>query len=95
MANVIVRIPTPLRSYTGGAEQVSVSGGTVGEVLQALNEIHAGIGERLLEANGQLRNFVNLFVNSHNVRTLDGLNTPVADGDILAIVPAVAGGKLL
>jgi molybdopterin converting factor small subunit len=93
MARVIVRIPTPLRAYTGGAEQVTVQGNNVGEIVQALDHVYAGLTERILDANGQLRNFVNLFVGNHNIRNLNGLATVVADGDVLAIVPAVAGGQ--
>lgn len=92
MANVTVRIPTPLRSFTNGADQVSAQGRTVGEVLQDLGTAHAGLLGRIVEPDGRLRNFVNLFVGSRNIRTLDGLETAVAEGDVLSIVPAVAGG---
>lgn len=94
MATVTVRIPTPLRSYTGGADQVSVEGGTVADVVQALARTHDGIGARILDAEGRPRNFVNLFLGGRNVRTLEeGLDTRVAEGDVLSIVPAVAGGS--
>ena len=92
MANVTVRIPTPLRSFTSGADQVAARGDTVGEVLRDLSYAHAGLKERILEPDGRLRNFVNLFVSSRNIRTLDGLDTAVAEGVVLSIVPAVAGG---
>ena len=92
MANITVRIPTPLRSFTNGADQVTAQGNTVGEVLRDLSYVHAGLRERILDPNGRLRNFVNLFVGSRNIRTLDGLNTVVSEGDVLSIVPAVAGG---
>lgn len=95
MATVTVRIPTPLRSYTGGADQVRVEGGTIDEVLQALTAAHDGIGARILDSEGRPRNFVNLFLGGRNVRTLEGLSTRVADGDVLSIVPAVAGGLFL
>ena len=93
MATVTVRIPTPLRSYTGGADQVRVEGGTVGDALQALVSAHDGLGARILDAEGRPRNFVNVYLGGRNVRTLEGLNTNVADGDVLSIVPAVAGGR--
>ncbi|MDQ2696099.1 MAG: MoaD family protein [Pseudomonadota bacterium] len=93
MANVTVRIPTPLRAYTQGAAQVGAEGATVGEVLQTLTRRHQGLGERILDADGQLRNFVNLYLGGRSVRSLDGLDTAVSDGDVLSIVPAVAGGE--
>lgn len=92
MAQVTVRIPTPLRGFTGGADRISVQGSTVAEIVQALDQAHEGIAERILDSQGQLRNFVNLFLGSHNIRDLNGLDTAVADGDVLSIVPAVAGG---
>ena len=94
MAQVTVRIPTPLRSFTGGAAQVNVQGNSVGEIVQALDHAYAGLTEHILDADGQLRNFVNLFVGNYNIRNLNGLNTTISDGDVLSIVPAVAGGQL-
>ena len=93
MAVVTVRIPTPLRPFTGGADQLSVQGDTVGDIMQTLEHDYAGLTERILGPDGELRNFVNLFVGSHDIRNLAGLNTAVADGDVLSIVPAVAGGQ--
>jgi molybdopterin converting factor small subunit len=93
MAKVTVRVPPPLRSFTGGADRVNVQGNTVGEIVQALGPAYAGLAERILDADGRLRNFVNLFVGSHNIRDLNGLATAVSDGDVLSIVPAVAGGQ--
>ncbi len=90
--SVTVRVPTQLRPLTGGAGEVQVSGTTVGEVLKAVDAAHPGIGERLFDDAGQLRRFVNVFVADEDVRFLDGLETPVADGQTLSIVPAVAGG---
>ncbi len=89
---VTVRIPTQLRPLTGGAGEVSVDGSTVGEVLKALDAAHAGFGERLFGDDGQLRRFVNVFVADEDVRFLQGLETPVTDGQTVSIVPAVAGG---
>ncbi|HXH03138.1 MAG TPA: molybdopterin-synthase adenylyltransferase MoeB [Candidatus Competibacteraceae bacterium] len=93
MATVIVRIPTPLRGFTGGADQVRVEGTSVGQVLAALTRDHPGLRERVLDGAGQPRQFVNLYLGSQNIRNLDGLDTPVAEGDVLSIVPAVAGGS--
>ena len=93
MAEVVtIRIPTPLRSYTDGADQVVVQAATVAEALAALGEIHPGILERVLGADGELRQFVNLYLGPDNVRVLYGLATPLTAGAVLAIVPAVAGG---
>ena len=91
-ARALVRIPTPLRSYTGGAHEVPVNGSTVGEVLRSLTQRHDGLGAMIFGESGQLRPFVNVFVGSRDVRNLDGLETPLADGAILSIIPAVAGG---
>jgi len=90
--SVTVRIPTQLRTLTGGAGEVAVEGVTVGEVLKALDAAHAGFTDRLFDDGGNLRRFVNVFLADEDVRFLDGLATPVADGQTLSIVPAVAGG---
>ncbi|MCK4175932.1 ubiquitin-like small modifier protein 1 [Aciditerrimonas ferrireducens] len=90
--SVTVRIPTQLRSLTGGAGEVTVEGSTVGEALKALDAAHPGIGERLFDEAGELRRFVNVFLAEEDVRFLQGLQTPVADGQVLSVVPAVAGG---
>ena len=89
---VIVRIPTQLRELSGGASEISAEPGTVTEVLQALNAAHPGFAERLFDEQGELRRFVNVFVAEEDIRFLDGVNTPVADGATVSIVPAVAGG---
>ena len=88
----IVRIPTQLRSLTGGAGEVAVAGSTVGEVLKGLDAAHPGMGERLFDETGKLRRFVNVFVADEDVRFLDGLDTPVTAGQTVSIIPAVAGG---
>ena len=93
MATVSIRIPTPLRSFTAGANEVSVQGNTVGDVIDTLARTHEGIGERIITPAGELRNFVNLFLGDRNIRNLSGMQTPVSDGDVLSIVPAVAGGR--
>jgi sulfur-carrier protein len=87
-----VRVPTQLRTLTGGAGQVQGEGSTVGEALKALDAAHPGMGDRLFDENGNLRRFVNVFLADEDVRFLEGLATPVADGQTLSIVPAVAGG---
>jgi len=89
---VTVRVPTQLRPLTGGAGEVAVGGTTVGEVLKALDAAHHGMGDRLFDDAGQLRRFVNVFVADEDVRFLNGLDTPVEDGQTVSIVPAVAGG---
>jgi sulfur-carrier protein len=89
---VKVRVPTQLRSLTGGAGEVAVEGSTVGEVLKALDAEHPGFGERLFDGEGKLRRFVNVFLADEDVRFQDGLDTPVSDGQTVSIVPAVAGG---
>ena len=88
----IVRIPTQLRPLTGGAGEVKAAGSTVGEVLKALEAYHPGMGERLFDEGGKLRRFVNVFVADEDIRFLEGLDTPVADGQTVSIIPAVAGG---
>jgi molybdopterin converting factor small subunit len=87
-----VRIPTILRTYTGGAAEVTAEGGTLQEVLDSLDAQYAGIAARVLDDNGALRRFVNIYVNDDDVRFLDGLATPIAAGANLSIIPAVAGG---
>ena len=90
--SVAIRIPTTLRTLTGGQSQVAVEGATVREVLAALDAAHPGFGERLLDEAGELRRFVNVFVADEDVRFLDGMSTPVPDGAEVSIIPAVAGG---
>jgi molybdopterin synthase sulfur carrier subunit len=89
---VEVRIPTILRSYTGGAKSVDAAGDTVQAVVADLDSRHPGIGERLVDGEG-LRRFVNMYVGDEDVRFLGGLQTPVHDGDVVTILPAVAGGS--
>ena len=89
---VSIRIPTTLRTLTGGNSEVQVEGATVDEALQSLEAAHPGFKERLFDDEGGLRRFVNVFVADDDVRYLDGVNTPVPDGETIAIIPAVAGG---
>ncbi|HUZ19017.1 MAG TPA: MoaD/ThiS family protein [Acidimicrobiales bacterium] len=90
--SVTVRIPAQLRPLTGGAGEVAVECTTVREAIAALDAAHPGVGERLLDDDGALRRFVNLFLAEEDVRFLEGLDTPVVDGQTLSVVPAVAGG---
>jgi molybdopterin converting factor small subunit len=90
--SVIVRIPTQLRELSGGAAELSAEGATVAEVLKALEAAHPGFAERLFDDQGELRRFVNVFVADEDIRFLDGVNTDVAPGATVSIVPAVAGG---
>ena len=88
-----VRIPTILRTYTDGAKAVEGSGTTLGDLFADLDARHPGIRERLVDA-GELRRFVNVYLNDEDVRFLDGINTDVAAGDSVTILPAVAGGSI-
>jgi len=88
---VTVRIPTQLRDLCGGAGEVHVEGDTVRQVLEALEAAHPGFAARLFDG-GSLRRFVNVFVAEEDIRFLSGLDTPVGAGQVVSIVPAVAGG---
>jgi len=90
--SVTVRIPTQLRELSGGAAEVTAEGATVADVLKDLEARHAGFNERLFDDQGELRRFVNVFVDDEDIRFLDGVNTDVADGTTVSIIPAVAGG---
>jgi molybdopterin synthase sulfur carrier subunit len=90
--SVSVRIPTTLRTLTGGVSEVSLEGGTVGEVLKNLDAAHPGFADRLLDGDGNLRKFVNVFVADDDIRFLKGIDTPVPEGETVSIIPAVAGG---
>jgi molybdopterin synthase sulfur carrier subunit len=90
--SVSVRIPTPLRRVTNGQDKVSVEGATLNEIISSLDSQFPGIKERLCEDQGQLRNFVNVYINGEDVRFLDGLESATKSGDEISIVPAVAGG---
>lgn len=92
ITTVQVLIPTPLRTYTGGEAKVSASGSTVGEVIADLNARYPGIQDRICEPDGEIRRFVNVFVNGQNARKLGGAATAVKDGDEIGVIPAMAGG---
>jgi sulfur-carrier protein adenylyltransferase/sulfurtransferase len=91
--SVIVSIPTPLRSFTAGKDTLELSGGTVGEVLDGLLATHTGLKPHLLQDDGRLRTFVNLYLNETDIRHLSSTATPVRSGDVLTIVPSIAGGS--
>jgi molybdopterin synthase sulfur carrier subunit len=88
---ITVRIPTPLRTLTAGADEVSIDGSTVGEVIENLEKKHPGLKERLCDEKG-VRRFVNVYANEEDIRFLDNLKTALKDGDSVSIVPAIAGG---
>ena len=90
--SVTIRIPTPLRSVTNGVDKVEVEGNTLSEAIDALEIQFPGVQERLLDETGELRHFVNIYVNGEDVRFLDGLGTSIKSGDEVSVVPAVAGG---
>ncbi|HUI24977.1 MAG TPA: ubiquitin-like small modifier protein 1 [Candidatus Kryptonia bacterium] len=90
--SVLVRIPTPLRRFTGGSDEVNLQGATVGAVVDDLEHRHPGIKERLCDDEGRVRRFVNIYVNGDDIRFLSHLDTAVKDGDEVSIVPAIAGG---
>jgi molybdopterin converting factor small subunit len=89
---VSIRIPTPMRNMTGGAAEVSVEATSLSEAIKALDAAHPGVAQRVLDDSGALRRFVNVYVGDEDVRFLDGLDTQLADGASISIIPAVAGG---
>ena len=91
--SVLVRIPTPLRRMTGGKDKVEVESSTLGEMVDTLESTYPGFKERLVDENGELRYFVNIYVNGEDVHFLQGLETSTKSGDEVSIVPAVAGGS--
>lgn len=88
----VLRIPTPLRAYTGGQSEVNVSGATIAEALTDLTTQFPAIKPHLFNEGGDLRPFVNLFVGEKNIRDLQGVDTPVKDGDKVMLIPSIAGG---
>ncbi len=91
--SINVRIPTPLRKLTDGADEVAIEAADIGELIDNLEAAHAGLKERLCDEAGEIRRFVNVYVNDEDVRFLDGRKTALKDGDEVSIVPAIAGGK--
>jgi molybdopterin converting factor small subunit len=90
--SVSVRVPTILRTYTGGESEVTAEGATLGDVLEDLDQRYSGIKARVLDDQGELRRFVNVYVGNDDVRFLDGLSTATPDGTQVSVIPAVAGG---
>jgi len=90
--SVSVRVPTILRSYTGGEANVTADGAVLGDVLESLDGSYPGIKGRIVDEQGELRRFVNVYVGNEDVRFLEGLATPITDGSEISVIPAVAGG---
>ena len=88
-----VRIPTPLRKVTNGEDKASVEGSTMSEVVEALENQFPGLKDRICEPTGELRSFVNVYINGEDIRFVDGMSSSVTSGDEISIVPAVAGGN--
>jgi sulfur-carrier protein len=91
--SVKVRVPTPLRRFTAGVDEVTAEGDSIKAVLDDLDRSHPGILERLLDEKGELRRFVNVYLNGDDIRFLNQLSSKVKDGDDISIVPAIAGGR--
>ena len=90
---ITILVPTPLRRFTDGQARVGVTGATVADALDDLNSRFPGISERLLDDDGQIRRFVNIFVNGQNIRDANGAQTSLKSGDEVGIIPAMAGGR--
>jgi molybdopterin synthase sulfur carrier subunit len=89
---ITVKLPTQLRDAAGGATSATVDGSTVGEALSALYDQHPELRERMADGDGGLRRFVNVYLAGEDIRFLEGVDTPISDGDELTVLPAVAGG---
>jgi molybdopterin synthase sulfur carrier subunit len=90
---ISVRVPTPLRRFTDGKDEVPAEGASLRAIIDNLETRHPGLRERLLDDKGEIRRFVNIYLNGDDVRFLDQLNSKVKDGDEISIVPAIAGGN--
>ena len=90
----LVRIPTPLRRLTGGQAEVAITGDTVAELIDNLEANHPGIKARICDENGNIRRFVNIYLNNEDVRFLNGKETKVGPNDEVSIIPAIAGGAI-
>ena len=93
MSRVNIRIPTPLRSFVDGADEIPVEGNDVREALLQLVRQHGGLDRQLFDSDGELREFINIFLDDRNIRSLQGLDSPLERARVLNIVPAVAGGQ--
>ncbi|MBI4606679.1 MAG: MoaD/ThiS family protein [Planctomycetes bacterium] len=91
--SVVLRIPTPLRKYTGGKAEVQAEGVSVREVFDNVETVHRGVKEKVFDESGSIRRFINVFINGEDVRYMQGPETKVKPGDELSIVPAIAGGS--
>jgi molybdopterin synthase sulfur carrier subunit len=91
--SVRVRVPTPLRRFTAGVDEVAADGDSIKSVIEDLERRHPGISERLLDEKGEMRRFVNIYLNGDDIRFLNQLSSKVKDGDDISIVPAIAGGR--
>jgi molybdopterin converting factor small subunit len=89
---IILKVPTPLRAYTQGENEIPVHGSTVADAMQDLVEQHPSLLPHLFNSKGELRPFVNLFLNDENIRDLQGVQTPIHEGDLLKLIPSIAGG---
>lgn len=89
-----IYIPTPLRRLTGGESKIEATGGTVGDLIQQVEQSHPGVADRVLDGDGNVKRFINIFVNDDEIRTKAGLETAVSEGDKVSIVPAMAGGAI-
>lgn len=92
MNEVTIRIPTPLRTFTGGADEVRLHADTVRGALDELGRTHEGILPQITDADGEVRRFVNVYLQERNISALDGLDTAIPEGAVISIIPAVAGG---
>lgn len=91
---ITVRVPTPLRTFTKGAEEVIAKGNTIKDIVENLEANYSGIKERLCDGTGKIRRFINIYINEEDIRFLQNQDTPVKDGDVISIVPAIAGGQI-
>ena len=91
--SITVNMPTPLRKRTNNLSEVELEAGTVGQLVDGLEDAYGGMAEKLLDEGGEIRRYVNIFVNDEDIRFLDGKDTPLNDGDNVSIVPAIAGGR--
>jgi molybdopterin synthase sulfur carrier subunit len=90
---ITVNIPTPLRKLTNNQAEVELEAGTIGQLVDGLEGAYGGMAEKLLDEAGEIRRYVNIFVNDEDIRFLDGKDTPLNEGDSVSIVPAIAGGR--
>jgi molybdopterin synthase sulfur carrier subunit len=88
-----VKIPTPLRRFTGGQGTITVNSSDIGALIRAVDQQYPGIADKVLDGDGNVKRFINIFVNDDEIRTLQGLTTPVNESDQVSIVPAMAGGR--